>query len=83
MLEVFEASDKKGLHWLNWLLVNIQAMKSVLIRAQKEIKSVEEKASIILKEYSHEQYDGRNMNIADAVHDISEGNEEQIIANWR
>lgn len=58
-------------------------MKSVLVRAQKEIKSMEEKASIILKEYSHEQNDGRNMNITDAFHEISEGNEEQIIANWR
>lgn len=56
-------------------------MKSVLVRAQKEIKSMEEKASIILKEYSHEENDGRNMNISNAFHEVSEGNEEQIIAN--
>lgn len=55
----------------------------ILVRAQKEIKNMEEKASIILRECSHEQNGGRNMNITDAFYEISEGNEEQIIANWR
>lgn len=58
-------------------------MKSDLVRAQKEIKSMEEKASIILRECSQEQNDRRNMNITDAFNEISEGNEEEIIANWR
>lgn len=54
------------------------------MRAQKELKRIAEKASIILeKTYCHEKNVDRNMNIKDISGEILDENKKYVIGNQR
>ena len=77
MLEKAEIAVKK-------LLIGIRTLKMILVRAQKEKRQAGDKASILQKYMnSHEQNVGRNMDDKGHSSDNSDGNEGEVIGNWR
>ena len=75
MLEKSEI-DMKG------LLVEIQTLKVIFMRAQKE-KSWKEKFHLFREYINNEKNDGRNIDVKGHSGDVSDGNEEQVTGNWR
>ena len=57
----------------------------ILVKAQTDVRNTVEKASIISENthYHHEQNGDRNMNVKGASSVVTDGNEENVIGQWR
>lgn len=57
----------------------------ILVKAQTDVMNTVEKASIISEntQYHHEQNGDRNMNVKGASSVVTDGNEENVIGQWR
>ena len=64
-------------------MVETQIVKVVLVRAERDVKSMM-KASIILENtYTIINNTDRNMNAKDTPNEVSEGSKKHVIGNWR